>query len=222
MLVLGDGISREHKFQECAHNELAKIQLLGVMIPLGNKKVVINRDNGQTVERPYIWAISIRKSSDPQLLAQVIPALNASVKLQIEVPYRAVAAPTAHKTEEEITVITAKGIHRQLWNHRRPKTTLKKDREQAWADDFTTIIAIGPMYVAGASNLTRACVALSLPAPSVETPTTLAGATQTTRCTRTSQTTSSAYRPANPSRWLPRMLVPPKALLRMTASYPEP
>lgn len=110
------------------------------MIPLGHKKVVINRDNGQTVERPCIWAISIRKSSNPQLLAQVIPALNASVKLQIEVPYRAVAAPTAHKTDEEITVMITKGIHRQLWNHRRPRTELKKDRVQAWVDDFPTII----------------------------------------------------------------------------------
>ncbi|KAK7738278.1 hypothetical protein SLS63_002613 [Diaporthe eres] len=139
LTCLGDASAREHAYEKWSSQELAKIHCKALIMPIGSQTCVLNRD-GTEVEVPYLYSFSVMNSSNPALFAQLAPALNAGVKIQVEIPYSKVATPVENKTEQEIVQMIAKGMQNELWSHRRKGKVPKELMEQAWVDDYAKII----------------------------------------------------------------------------------
>ncbi|ROW00115.1 hypothetical protein VSDG_03464 [Cytospora chrysosperma] len=137
--ILSDGVSREHKYQEWLSKELGSMDMKAIMIPMGRQKCHITRPDGKVVEKPLIYSVHIMTAQNPQLLAQVMPALNSSVKLDIEVPYTAVDVPTEDKTPEHIVLMITASLHQALWSYRLPRTD-RSIRAKLLVDEFAKII----------------------------------------------------------------------------------
>lgn len=137
--ILSDGVSREHKYQEWLSKELGSMDMKAIMIPMGRQKCHITRRDGKVVEKPLIYSVHIMTAQNPQLLAQVMPALNSSVKLEIEVPYTAVHVPTEAKTPEHIVLMITASLHQALWSYRLPRTD-RSIRANLLVDEFAKII----------------------------------------------------------------------------------
>lgn len=139
LTILGDASAREHAYQQWSAEELANIHCKALMMPIGDQRCVVTRD-GKEVQVPYLYSFSVVNSSNPGLFAQLAPAINAGVKIQVEIPYRKVATPVENKTEQQLVQLIARGMHKDLWDHRRKVKTSRQDLDQAWVDDFAELI----------------------------------------------------------------------------------
>lgn len=138
--VLGDGAAREHAYEKYATRELSNIQCQAVMMPIGSQKCKVTKKDGKVVDAPYLYSVSVVKTSDPEKFAQLAPALNVASTIQIQVDYRKMETPTTNMSEKEIVEIVARSMHNQLWNHRRSTKVDKAELNQAWTDDYADII----------------------------------------------------------------------------------
>lgn len=138
ILILSDGVAREHNYQKWLIQELVKMDMKAVIILVGSQTVPVQK--GERVARkPLIYSIHIIHAKDMKLLAQVMPAINSHVDILLNVPYTAVHAPTDTKTPAENALIIVNSLHGALWRHRRGFTE-RREREKRWIEDYADII----------------------------------------------------------------------------------
>jgi hypothetical protein len=138
--ILGDAAAREHAYEKHSAESLAGITCYVAMMPVGPQKCKITNHQGQIVDVPYLYSFSVIKTTDDNRFAYVVPPLNSTCKLQIQLPYRSIDPPQAHLSEQERVEIISKKMHKELWSHHLTRRVSKAEREQAWVDDYTTII----------------------------------------------------------------------------------
>lgn len=112
------------------------------IIPIGTQKCKVKKKDGKEVEAPYVYAVSIKSTSDDKKFLQLAPPINARCRLKIQNDYNMIESPVAHKTDKEIVEMIAKSMHNDLWNHRPQNKVEKSQIEQAWVDDYTLLIIL--------------------------------------------------------------------------------
>lgn len=70
------------------------------LIPIGSRKIVIEH-NGKKKTKPYVYALTIYKSSNPERLEQFLPPVGTRLSIQAELNYRPLERPVDNKTAEE-------------------------------------------------------------------------------------------------------------------------